>query len=355
MTNLEKITIFTAFVFLTVFTGNAGAQEQPAPDEQADVPVYFLNFQPIPGLNVFRPGLKKTTDIFLIGTVLGYGYNLKGFGNAPVGLINSNRVQGVQLSGIFNMAKADMDGFQTASVYNTANGTVRGAQLAGVYNYASGTFTGLQIAGLVNRIKGDMSGIQLAPFNFRGEGDGVGIQVGLFNSSESGKVIPIGLVNKVKDGMRHFWFFTDDMLFVNAGYRSGSKIFYSHSNIGIGGELTGREGGQLLINRGGFGLEFPLRKFFIDIDISTGKIVRVDEVKDFWKFFFGSNTGIYQLRVMGGYKMYERLGVFAGASYDYLVRREDSDPSPKDFVGEGLGRTDAKSSHKVGLFGGLQF
>jgi len=350
-----KKTIIIAFVFLAAFTENAGALEQPAADEQTDAPVYFLNFQPIPGFNLFGPGFKKTTDIFLIGTILGYGYNLKGFGNATVGLINSNRVQGVQLSGIFNMAKAGMDGFQTAAVFNTANGAVRGAQLAGIYNYASGTFTGFQVSGLINRINGDMLGLQLAPVNFRGEGDGIGLQIGLINNSESGKVIPIGLVNNVKDGMKHFWVYTDDMLFLNAGYRSGSKIFYTHSNIGIGGELTGREGGKLMINRGGFGFEFPIRKFFIDIDISTGNIFKVDEIKDFWNFFFGSNTGIYQLRLIGGYKMYERLGVFAGISYDYMYRRENSDPSPEDFAGTALGRSDGKHSHKAGFFGGLQF
>jgi hypothetical protein len=349
--NFRKITIFLAVVFWAA--GNVGAQEQPGTD--TDAPLCFLNFQPLPGLNVFGRPFEKTTDIFLIGTIVGYGYNLKGFGTASTGLINSGRVYGVQLSGIFNFANAGMYGFQTSGVFNVAKGSVMGVQAAGLYNYASGTFAGLQVSGFMNRIEGDMWGIQLAPVNIRGEGGGAGVQVGLINFSESGNVIPIGFVNKVKDGMEHFWVFTDDMLFLNAGYRSGSKIFYTHSNIGIGGGLMGKEGDKLMINRGGFGFEFPIRKFFIDIDVSTGNILKVDEVKEFWNFFFDSNTGIYQLRLIGGYKMYERLGIFVGISYDFIRQNKDTDPSPEDFAGTAPGKSIDGNTHKIGFFGGLQF
>jgi hypothetical protein len=355
---LRNITIFLAVVFFAAIAGYISAQEQPDTDERAeqdDVPVYFLDYQVLPGLNVFGHNFEKKTDIFLLATIAGVGHNLKGFGNAPSGLINTGRVQGVQLSGIFNFANADMDGVQTASLFNVAKGTVRGVQLAGAYNYVSGKFIGLQVSGLMNQIKGDVWGIQLAPINIRGEGGGVGVMVGLINYSASGNVIPIGLINKVKGGMNHFWIYTDDMLFLNAGYRSGSKIFYTHSNIGIGGGLMGKGGDNLVVNRGGFGFEYPIRKFFVDIDISTGNIFKVDEIKDFWKFFFGSYTGIYQLRLIGGYKMYERLGVFIGISYDFLIQRKDSDPAPEDFAGATLSKTDGKYTHKFGFFGGLQF
>jgi hypothetical protein len=372
--NLKNKAIFLAVFFFAVITWNTGAQEQagideqpgtdaqletneqPGTDEQTDEPVYILNFQPIPGLNVLGHNFEKTADIFLIGTIVGYGYRLKGFGTASLGLINSGRVQGLQFSGFFNFANAGMDGFQTASIFNVAKGVTRGAQAAGFYNYASGPFTGLQVSGGMNNIKGDMWGLQLGPINRRGKGDGVGVQVGLLNFSESGNVIPIGFVNKVKGGMQHFWVFTDDMLFMNAGYRSGSRIFYSHSNIGIGGGLLpGREGDKLVVNRGGFGLEFPIRKFFIDIDLSRGNIFNVDKVKDLWGFLFGNNTAIYQLRLIGGYKMYERLGVFAGISFDYLYQSKNGDPSPQDFFGAVRGKSNDKNTLKMGFFGGMQF
>ncbi len=199
-------------------------------------------------------------------------------------------------------------------------------------------------------------GTSVGPINRRGEGKGIGIQIGLINISESGNVIPIGLINKVKDGMKHFWIFTDDMLFLNVGYRSGSKIFYTHSNIGIGGGfLPRREGDKLIVSRSGFGFEFTLRKFFIDIDISTGNIFIVDNIKNLKQLFFGTNTGIYQVRLIGGFKMYERLGIFAGISYDYLYRKKNTDPDPEDFARTAPGKSIGNKTHKMGFFGGMQF
>ena len=351
----RNTTIFLTVIFLTVITGNISAQEQ-SDDEQIDAPIYFINFQLLPGMNLFGIPFKKTTDIFLIAPTVGIGYNLKGFGSASIGLINTGIVHGVQLSGIFNFANAGLSGLQTASIFNVAKDGVRGVQIAGISNYASGTFAGLQVSGFINRIEGDVWGLQLAPINRRGEGGGIGVQVGLLNFSESGNVIPIGLVNKMKNGMEHFWVYTDDMLFLNAGYRSGSKIFYTHSNIGVGGGLlSGKDEDKLVVNRGGFGFEFPLSKFFIDIDISTGNIFKVDEVKDFWQFFFGTNTGIYQIRVIVGYKTHERMGIFAGISYDYIQQNKDTDPSPEKFAGSAIGKSNDGKTHKMGLFGGLQF
>jgi hypothetical protein len=354
---LRNTTIFLTVIFFAAITWNIGAQEQPDTDEQTDIPVYFLNFQPLPGLNLFGHNFEKSTNIFLIGTIVGYGYNVKGFGHAPVGLINSGSVQGIQLSGIFNFAIEGMYGFQGVGIFNVAKSDVRGIQYAGITNYASGKFVGIQAAGIINWIDdGDIWGLQLAPINRRGEGGGVGIQIGLINISESGNVIPIGLINKVKGGIKHFSVFTDDMLFMNIGYRSGSKIFYSHSNIGFGGGLLpGKEGDKLMINRGGFGFEFPLRKFFIDIDISTGNILTVEEIKDLWQLFFGTNTVIYQLRLIGGFKMYERLGIFAGISYDYLYRKKNTSPSPEDFAGTAPGKSSENKTQKIGFFGGIQF
>jgi hypothetical protein len=191
------------------------------------------------------------------------------------------------------------------------------------------------------------------------EGDGLGVQVGLVNFSESGNVIPIGLVNNVKDGMKHFFVHMDDSTFFNLGYRSGSRIFYTHSNYGFGGALLpGREGDNLILSRGGFGFEFPFKNFFIDIDLSKGNVKKLNDftVEDIFIFFFGSNTSIYQIRLSVGYKLYERLGIFAGISWDYLRQNKASDPSPQDFGGVILGAVnDNGSVVKMGFFGGLQF
>jgi hypothetical protein len=357
----RNISAFFTLIFLALVPWNLRAQEEA--DETAtadeDVPVYFLNLQLQPGLNIFNPIKFKVTNNYLIGATVGIGYNVKGLATSSIGTINTGRVQGVQFSGIFNIAAGEFDGFQSASIFNVSKDVFKGAQFAGLVNHSSGDFFGFQFAGLVNTIQGDMRGLQLAPVNRREEGDGIGVQVGLVNFSESGNVIPIGLVNKVKDGMKHFLVYMDDSTFLNLGYRSGSRIFYTHSNYGFGGALLpGREGDNLIMSRGGFGFEFPFNKFFVDIDFSRGNIKRLNDftVQDVFIFFFGSNTSIYQIRLIGGYKLYERLGVFAGISWDYLRQNKASDPSPQDFVGVILGTVnDDRTAAKMGFFGGIQF
>ena len=324
--NFKKITFF-AVIFWAAITGNIGAQEQSDTNEQADLPAYFFNFQPLPALNVF-------------------GYN--------AGLIS---VQSIRLSGIYKFSNVSgMDGYQAGRFLNVAKDVAKGIQSAGDYDYVLRKLFGYQVSDIINLNKGNMWGIQFAPVNLRGEGNALAVQVDLINSSETGSVVPIGgLVTQKKGSLGHFWVFTDDMLFLVAGYRTGSGIFYAHSNIGIGGAMIGREGDRLMSYRGGFGLEFPIGKFFIDIDFSIGDIFKVDEGKDLLNIFFGFNTGLYQIRLIGGYKIYERLAVFFGISYDFLLQRTESDPSPGGFIGAGLGKTYGNNTHKVGFFGGLQF
>ncbi|MDR0495048.1 MAG: hypothetical protein LBG95_05405 [Treponema sp.] len=357
----RKTSAFFAILFLLLVLRNLRAQEEA--DETAPVneeaPSYFLNLQLLPGLNILNPLKMKVTNNLLLGAAVGIGYNIKGAATSSFGTINTGHVQGLQFSGVFNIANEEFDGFQSASLFNVSKGVFRGGQFAGAVNYSSGDFYGFQFSGLMNMIKGNMWGIQLAPINRRAEGDGVGIQVGLVNISESGNVIPVGLVNKVKNGMKHFFVHMDDSTFLNLGYRSGSRIFYSHSSYGFGGGiLPGREGDNLIMSRGGFGLEFPINNFFIDIDLSRGNIKKLNDltVKDIFVFIFGSNTSIYQIRLIAGYKFYERLGVFAGISWDYLRQNRESDPSPQDFGGVILGAVnDNRTAVKMGFFGGLQF
>jgi hypothetical protein len=66
----------------------------------------------------------------------------------------------------------------------------------------------------------------------------------------------------------------------------------------------------------------------------------------------GFTQPIYQLRITGGYKFFEHLGVFGGISYDIFPKNL---LNPQDFGGLMLGGTTANSVHKFGFFGGVQF
>ena len=342
---------------------------------------YPVNFQAIPiGFNIFGGGYDNETNHFLIGIFVAKGNNLMGFGLANLGLINTGYVRGIQtsgifnilegplygiqVSGIFNITNSGINGIQVSGIFNKAGSDVHGMQASGIFNYAGGDLEGLQAAGLYNSAA-EMQGLQAALVNVNSGGKGA--MVGLVNISGSEDIVPIGLVNLMKNGIKHPAVFFDDMLFTNISFRSGSKRFYSILSAGAGGGLTFGSGDTLLVGRFGFGFEYQATdKLYFNVEGTSGNIFNIDRYgkdsdrplgesdKD-WDKFDGYSTNIQQLRLIAGYNFLPHLGVFAGVSYDYLYRRFESCPDPKDFGGPVLGSTSGRHTHKLGFFGGLQF
>jgi hypothetical protein len=368
---------------------NRGKASEEIPD---DTPLYPLGIQLIPGIDLLGRGQEKATNNVLVGILGGIGHNIRGVGAAPLGLLNTGYVHGAQASGIFNITNGYLEGVQLSSVFNITQADVKGIQGAGIFNYADAELIGGQFSGIFNFTRGDVTGVQAASifnfspgsilgaqiggiFNWAGEMKGFqaglvnyneigrGVQIGLVNISGSEDMLPIGLVNIVKGGMIHPFIYMDDM-FLNAGLRSGTKHFYSHFSAGMGGSLIpGRDGDRLMVTRGGFGFEYPINKFFVDIDASIGSInnfsakdrlVDGNEISD-WKDFSNTTTAIYQIRLSVGYKILEHLGVFAGISYDWLQRFDNNAPNPEDFGFFIIGRSSGKNTHKLGVFAGVQF
>jgi hypothetical protein len=256
-------------------------------------------------------------------------------------------------------------------------GSTRGIQGAGIANYSGGKFKGLQASGIVNYAQG-IQGAQMGLVNIIGSNETkgspgkqktLGAQFGLVNISGSENIIPIGMVNIIKNGILHPAVYVDDMLITNFSFRSGSKNFYIIMSGGtdFGSSRADENRDWLVSTRAGFGFEFPIKKFFIYIYAVTGNMFRhnnddrynTDEINDYYSWneasFINSNTTVFQLRLSAGYKLFEHFGIFGGVSYDYFYRHNDNSPIPMSF-GEFLpGSTQGKNIHKVGLFGGIQF
>jgi hypothetical protein len=357
--------------FRAIAAAPGGTRRGGISDDDNDVPVYPVNFQLLPGYNLTRPNTEKSTNNLFIGLFVGIGFNLNGVGAAPIGLINNGHVHGIQASGTFNMAygfvegiqgsgtlnyaAGDFQGIQGSGVVNIVMGNVYGIQGAGVANYSRGLFKGLQAAGIGNYAR-EIQGAQVGMVNILG-GDGSrgasrGAQFGLVNISESENIVPIGLVNIIKNGILHPAVFVDDMLISNLSFRSGSKNFYviliSGTDFGSSDENTA----WLVSSRAGFGFEFPIKKIFIDIDAVAGSIYRnnADEMNRHSR----SNTIATQLRLSAGYKIFEHFGIFGGVSYDHFYRLNDNSPNLMNF-GFLPGNTQGQHLHKIGLFGGIQF
>ena len=371
MEKTKKILV-TALLLILIVTGVLYAQEQAEDSSTgnsagagaADLPLFAVNIQVVPGLNIF--GHNRSSNIFLLGFVVGKGYGLNGLGTASFGLINTGTVRGVQFSGVFNTISGDLMGVQAASLFNIVTGTPMGAMLAGSFNWAKNDAKGFQFAGMVNNVSQTLMGIQIAGlFNYANEIRGVqvgpvnktkngyGIQVGLINISDSDFIIPIGLINFVRKGIKRPTVYADDFGFLNFGYRSGGKYFYSHSMTGIGrGYFSRDDDSRLLSFRSGHGFEIPIDNFFVTFDFTTGKIIKLDKLLD---YFFGPATSIYQFRLTGGYNIFKHLGVFVGISLDILTMDKNDSPNPLDFTGAIAGRWDGRTMVKFGFFGGLQF
>jgi hypothetical protein len=201
-----------------------------------------------------------------------------------------------------------------------------------------------------------MRGLQFGLVNYSGQ-DSAGLRIGLINISRGESVLPIGLVNVVKGGILNPQIWVDSMGYMNAGFRSGSKHFYTTVSAGVEelyiGKFTVAPGGDEEINtmiwRAGFGVELPLGPVFIDIEAVCGVIndLNTAQTND------EESTLLIQGRLVAGFKLFKHFGTFAGISYDYLKPFSSAAPVPDG--GYDLGYGDRWNIHRIGFFAGMQF
>ncbi|MDR0457245.1 MAG: caspase family protein [Treponema sp.] len=353
--NKRTTLVMGNFQMIAAASGSRSRGDNPELADDGDVPVYPFNIQILPGLNILGHNNEKVTNNVLFGFLVGFGHNIKGLGVAWLGLINTGYVEGIQTSGIFNHTVGNIRGLQASGIYNYAGGDFQGLQTSGIFNHTVGNIRGLQASGIYN-YAGEISGVQTGLVNINKGGKGA--MFGLVNISKSEDIIPFGLVNIMKNGIFHPFIFVDDMLFTNIGLRSGSKHFYTLLSVGIGGDvLFNRTENRYFVTRAGFGYEYTINKFFIDIDISAGTIYSTNGMN--WDQYSHESFGSFitetsQLRLTAGYTIFEHLGVFAGISYDYFYKHQNS-PDPRNFGGLMIGDVLGHYAHKFGFFGGIQF
>lgn len=172
------------------------------------------------------------------------------------GIFNTNfaRFEGAAISGIFNFNRLAGDGFQGAGICNLNSSNFKGVQVAGILNSNTGFFSNepselVQIGGVLNintsKIDGaqissclnvntdTMKGVQVGLVNFARQLDGV--QVGLFNvcGGDSSKVVPIGLLSIVKNGLHQIEISGNDLMYGNLNIKLGVNAFYSIFKFGF--------------------------------------------------------------------------------------------------------------------------
>ncbi len=219
----------------------------------------------------------------------------------------AQRVQGLQLSGFFNISSSPMRGFQLSGVTNISMGVENGIQLSTFLNVSSGYMRGLQL-GAYNYAD-DLNGAQVGVFNVA-ETHPKGWQIGLVNYSKDTEGRKIGFVNVNPATTIDLMTFAGTSSKLNAAMRFRNKSTYSI--LGVGTHYMGFDedfSGALFYRLGQFKQLTP--KLSVSADIGYYHIETFKKHSDEGPSQLFSLQG----RLNVDYQLSNTLGAFASVGY----------------------------------------
>jgi len=160
------------------------------------------------------------------------GGQVKGMQVAGINNTVLDSTAGFQAAGINNHVKGKFTGFQVSGVYNHVTDSVKGVQLAGVGNFAKKKVGGVQLAGVMNFSNKETNGVQIAGVvNYSKKLKG--LQIGLINIADTSDGYSIGLINVILKGYHKLSFSSNEVLNVNAAFKTGNSKLYSILQAGV--------------------------------------------------------------------------------------------------------------------------
>ncbi|MCF2486933.1 STN and carboxypeptidase regulatory-like domain-containing protein [Dyadobacter sp. CY347] len=242
------------------------------------------------------------------------GYSL-GVNKLEVGgLLNVVRgnVNGFQLAGFSNIVGRDVSGFQYANVLNITLGSVHGFQGTNFINYIGRNLRGFQFAGVGNVVVGTLEGYQLsAGYNYANTVRS-GHQIGFVNYADSSATTPFGIFSFVRtNGYRRYEFSTDEFNYFNTAFKTGVSAFYNIFSLGTNGLVDDKP----LVTLGyGFGTSQNLGKGWgINADLTGHLVVFKDEPLE------DVETGLFKASIAIEKKLGRQFALFAGPSVNLLT------------------------------------
>lgn len=251
-----------------------------------------------------------------------------------------NTMKGVQIAGIWNHQKGYSIGVQLSGIWNTVNDSMRGVQLAGVYNNTPKSMHGfqmsaiwnktkdlhgMQFSSLLNQANGMMKGTQLSfVANYASEMEGV--QIGLINIADSSKGYSFGLVNIGKNYRNSWSVQFSELPLLSLGYRSGNPKLYNIFLLGIG---LNNENNFWSVGYG-LGKEVPItHKIFFTPEL-TVQALTFSKIK--------KTTTLYRLQPAFKWKLAKHLAIRASPSISawHYSNSLSSENSPRDLSQNGL-------------------
>jgi hypothetical protein len=271
----------------------------------------------------------SVTGVQLAGLHNNVMENVTGVQASNISNFVRGNVKGVQLCSIHNHVSGSLTGIQASSFSNYVNGKVTGMQISGFHNHASDSVTGIQAAAITNFVRKNVRGMQIAAignvalhevrglqaahfFNYAGKLRGM--QIGLVNIADSSDGYSIGLVNIVFKGYHKLAISTNEVLDVNAAFKTGNSKLYS---ILLTGYRKRKNDSTKIFSFGyGLGHEFALgKKFTINPEFTTQYLYLGS-----WKYSNMMGKAHLQFNV----KLGKYISLFAGPSFTvyYMEQKE---------------------------------
>ncbi|MBR1941789.1 MAG: hypothetical protein IJ845_10775 [Bacteroidaceae bacterium] len=140
--------------------------------------------------------------------------------------------EGIIASGLLNIVGGEAKGIQLAGIGNIDGDPVYGMQLAGLFNVSAGETVGLQASGLLNVAAEQMTGVQVGLLNVAASAMN-GFQIGLFNfHADRLRGLQIGLINANPSTRVQLLVGSGTSTLFNVGLRFKSRTFYTVLSAG---------------------------------------------------------------------------------------------------------------------------
>lgn len=298
----------------------------------------------IPSLSTRGMMNSQINSSFSLNLLGGYTGGVRGLEMAGLYNINRMNVNALQMAGIFNTVGGSVNGVQLAGIYNNVFGDLRGLQMSGIHNSVKGSQAGLQVTGIYNNVHGDSRGVQVAGihntvkgsqnglqisgiyntgnekvrgaqiaglFNYAKELDG--IQFGLVNITDSPSGYSFGLLNFKKNGYQKISITRNEISDINLAVKTGDNKLYTILTAGKS-ERTNEE--KLFSFGIGLGKNIPLgKRFTYNMEISTQYLYLGN-----WDYY----NFLYKFDSPFTFRLFKGVAISAGPSFNiYSSEKRD--------------------------------
>jgi hypothetical protein len=137
---------------------------------------FQLSFMPHLGTNHRMSG--SVENDISINILVGYSKGNRLVEVGGIGNITRENIEGVQIGGVFNAVGGQVNGVQIGGTFNAVDGHVDGVQIGGTFNVVDGHVDGVQIGGTLNAVDGNVTGVQIGGVLNAVDGNVDGVQIG---------------------------------------------------------------------------------------------------------------------------------------------------------------------------------